>query len=153
MKVAVAFALLAACFAATYSASTVYAPDYAAVGHKVDDAVEIIIAAFNQIKIIANNDNSDVGSIISSKLDAAAVDVIEVIGRIHAAVAAQSLTAAQADGLISEIIDIVVGVLNDIQDELAQLSNGASNQITSQFYGVIATVESLAQEIYALLAQ
>ncbi|CAL8087196.1 unnamed protein product [Orchesella dallaii] len=152
MKVAVAFALVAACVAATYSAPITFAPDYAAVGAKVQEVRAVVSAAVNQIKTIANNDNAAVGSDISSQLDAAAVRATEVLGRAQAAIDAQSLTVAQAEGLFTELKDILAGIQSDLQDELAQLSTGAAGQIRDQFYGAYAQAEALAQEIYALLA-
>ncbi|CAL8070512.1 unnamed protein product [Orchesella dallaii] len=153
MKIAIAFALITACIAATYRAPITHAPDYTAVGLKVNDVLEAIIIGFNQIKIIANNDNPAVGYIISRKLDVANVQAVEVYERARAAIAAQSLTVAQAKGLISELTDIVFGVLNDTQDERLQLSTTASNQITDHFFGTYAAVPRLGHEIYALLAQ
>ncbi|CAL8087202.1 unnamed protein product [Orchesella dallaii] len=132
--------------------SGVFAPDYAAVGAKVEEVRTIVSNAVNQIKTIANNDNAAVGSSVSSQLDAAAVKATEVLGRAQAAIEAQSLTLTQAEGLFTELKDILAGVQNDLQDELAQLSAGAAGQIRDQFYGAYAQAETKAQEIYALLS-
>ncbi|ODN00133.1 hypothetical protein Ocin01_06543 [Orchesella cincta] len=129
----------------------VFAPDYAAVGAKVEEVRGVVSGAVTQIKTIANNDNAAVGSDISSQLDAAAVKATAVLERAKVAIEAQSLTEAQAQGLFTELKDILAGVQTDLQDELAQLSTGAAGQIRDQFYGAYASAEALAQEIYALL--
>jgi uncharacterized protein YukE len=152
MKVAVAFALVAACVAASYSAPAPRAVDWRAVGAKVGEIESTVRSAVQQIKSIATADNSQVGASIGSQLDAAAVKAEAVLSQAAAAIGDQSLTEAQARVLLGQLKDILAGIQADLQDELAQLTGTAAGQIRDLFYSTYAQAEQKAQELYALLA-
>jgi hypothetical protein len=150
MKFAIAFALLvAACSAAPVPTAV----DWTAVGGKVKAIEGIITDASTTVRNTANADNAQVGAEIGKKLDVAAAKAREQLAIATAAIQAQTLTEAQAKEIFGNLKLALADLQASLAQNVAQLSPAAQETIRSTLASALSEVETMANQIYALLRQ